>query len=50
MAWYNSAYIYSLINNKDQSILNLKKAIELDSSHKEKANFDLIVQIKHNFY
>jgi hypothetical protein len=49
MAWYNSAYIFP-INNKDQSILNLKKAIELDSSHKEKANFDLIVQIKHNFY
>ena len=36
-AWYNSACIYSLINNKDQSILNLKKDIELDSSKKEKA-------------
>ncbi len=36
-AWYNRAHIYSLINNQDQSILNLNKAIELYSSYKEKA-------------
>jgi tetratricopeptide (TPR) repeat protein len=37
MGWYNRACFYSLINNKDQLILNLKKAIELNSSHKEEA-------------
>ena len=36
-AWYNRAHIYSLINNQDQSILNLNKTIELYSSYKEKA-------------
>jgi tetratricopeptide (TPR) repeat protein len=35
--WYNRAHIYSLINNQDQSIINLNKAIELYSSYKEKA-------------
>ncbi len=37
LAWYDRACIYSLRNNKDQSILNLKKAIELYSAYKEKA-------------
>jgi tetratricopeptide (TPR) repeat protein len=37
MAWYNRACIYSLINNKNQSVFNLKRAIELDLSHKEEA-------------
>ncbi len=40
MGWYNRARFYSIINNKDHSILNLKKAIELDPSHKEEAKKD----------
>jgi tetratricopeptide (TPR) repeat protein len=40
IAWYNRACMYYLINNKDQSILNLKKAINLDSWYKEKAQTD----------
>jgi len=36
MDWYNRACLYSLINNKDQLILNLKKLLSLTHHIKKK--------------
>ena len=40
IAWYNRASTYYFINNKDQVIFNLKKAVELDGSLKDVAKKD----------
>jgi tetratricopeptide (TPR) repeat protein len=36
-AWHYLACYYSLTNNKEQAIFNLKKAIEINSLYAEKA-------------
>jgi len=36
-SWYNMVCFYSLLCKKEEAIKNLKRAIELDSSFKEKA-------------
>ena len=37
LAWYNGACYFSLTNNKEQAIFNLKKAIKLNPVYTEKA-------------
>ncbi len=39
-AWYNKACAYSLKGDKERSLYNLRKAIELDPEYKEKAKKD----------
>jgi tetratricopeptide (TPR) repeat protein len=40
LAWYDRAGIYSIKKKKDKALSDLKKAIELDASYKEKAKTD----------
>lgn len=39
-AWYNRACVYSIKGEKEKALSDLKKAIELDKSNKEKAKKD----------
>ena len=39
-AWYNKACALSLMKNKNEMHINLKRAIELDKKYKEKASKD----------
>ena len=39
-AWYNRACAFSLTNKKEDSLFNLKRAIELDISYKKRAKKD----------
>jgi hypothetical protein len=40
LAWYNRACVYSLIDDKEQSMSDLRHAIEINPTYKEMARAD----------